>query len=121
MSTVLAMEAKVYSPKLTLPGSLSKLLWSKKVSPLLPLASKPTLALAISRFHGPSEVFNFDHLSQKCCCGIPATIFKQIRTWGHEPACDSEQYRHGDRLVTTVPEWRDTMKAIGATDVTENL
>ena len=79
MSTQLAMVAVVFSPELPL-GSLSKLGWSEEGLPLLPVASKPALAHAISRFHGPSEVFNLDHLSKKCCCGILAAIFKQIRT-----------------------------------------
>jgi hypothetical protein len=78
MSTELAMVAVVFPPELPL-RSLSKPGWSEEGFPLLPVASKPALALAISRFHGPSEVFNFDHLSEKCCCGILAAIFKQIR------------------------------------------
>jgi len=79
MSTQLAMAAVVFSPESPL-RSLSKLGWGEEGLPLLPVTPKPALALAISRFHCPSEVFNLDHLPKKRGCSIFAAIFKQIHT-----------------------------------------
>jgi hypothetical protein len=120
MSTQFAMVPIIFSAELSGSGA-SELAWSEKCLPTLPVTSKPALAVAISRFHGPGKIFNLNHLPKKCRCGILAAVFKQICTCRHELTCDSKQYGNGNRLITTVPEWRDTTNPIRTNYMAKNM
>jgi hypothetical protein len=78
MSAQLAVVAIVFSSKFSL-GSLSDLGRSEESLSFLAATSNPTLPFAVSRFHGPREVLDLDHLPKKCCRGVRATVLKKIR------------------------------------------